>query len=181
MNVIMIVVASINGKTTRGNESDIYSWTSKEDQDLFFSLRDRAPLIVMGRKTFEAASDKIKLGPNNRRIVLTRNPEQFTSKTVPGQLEFTNEPPDNLVKRLENEGCKEILLVGGAEIDAAFLQAKLVDELHLTLEPLLFGKGKDLLTGVPFDVPLHLLEMKKLNEQGTLHLIYTLDRGQEKT
>lgn len=176
MHVTMIAVTSVNGKTTRGDEFDIYAWSSKEDQDLFFSLRDKASLIVMGRKTYEVVREKMIHAAGKRRIVMTKNPIHYTQYTIPDQLEFTDETPEKLIERLEQEGCTEILLVGGSEVHDVFLQAGLVDEIHLTIEPRVFGKGKNLLANVFVDVQLRLLEMKQLNDQGTIHFIYSVQK-----
>ena len=60
MKVIMVAVSSINGKITKGKDPNIYSWTSKEDSNFFFSLIKKHNLIVMGSKTYEAARRIIK-------------------------------------------------------------------------------------------------------------------------
>ena len=52
MKVVMVAVVSANGKLTRGNDPDIYKWTSKEDQNFFFSLISKSKLIVMGSGTY---------------------------------------------------------------------------------------------------------------------------------
>lgn len=176
MKVIMIGVSSVNGKLTKGDETNIYSWTSKEDADIFFSLIEKHNLIVMGSKTYKAARNIIKLKNGKLRIVLTRNPRRHRDNLVKGQLEFSSESPKELVKRLEAQGYKELLLVGGTEINTAFLKNGLVDELHLTIEPLIFGKGKNLVLEEELDLSLRLLDVKKLNKKGTLHLIYSLRR-----
>ena len=51
MQVRLLMVSSLNGKTTRFAEKNIYHWTSKEDSDLFFAEIKKARLVVMGSKT----------------------------------------------------------------------------------------------------------------------------------
>lgn len=172
MKIALIAVTSINGKLTRGDDPDIYKWTSKEDAKIFFSLIEKYNLIVMGSKTYEAARNIIKLKKDKLRIVLTRNPRKYKSDTVKGSLEFSSESPKDLVRRLESQGYKEILVVGGTEVNTAFLKNSLVDELHLTIEPLIFGKGKNLVLEEEFNLSLRLLDVKKLNKKGTLYLKY---------
>ena len=172
MQVILVMVSSANGKITRGNNSDIYSWTSKEDKTLFFSLIEKHNLIVMGRKTYEAAKDHIVLSPDTLRIVLTRNADIYKKDHIPGQLEFSSETPYDLLKRLKKKGYKKMLLVGGGEINALFLKEHLVNEIHLTIEPYLFGAGQPLIAQSDIVYSLRLRQIKQLNKQGTLHLIY---------
>ena len=38
MKVVLVAVTSTNGKLTQGEDNNIYSWTSKEDQEIFFKL-----------------------------------------------------------------------------------------------------------------------------------------------
>lgn len=166
------MVCSLNGKITKGEEANIYSWTSFEDQKLFFSQIKKHNLIVMGSKTFEAIKEQIRLENNKLRVVLTRNVQKFLGHTKPGHLEFSSESPKELVKRLSEKGFKTMLLVGGGEINVLFLKSSLVDEVHLTIEPRIFGKGKNLISKDLFNIELKLIDCKKLNRQGTLHLKY---------
>ncbi len=172
MKIILMMVSSLNGKITSGDDPDIYQWTSKEDNKQFFSHIKKHNLIVMGGKTYESSRDKIHLTKHTLRIVLTRNPKHYVNDTVKGQLEFTNETPTSLVKRLEQKGYNEMLLVGGSEINSLFFKSRLIDELHLTVEPKLFGTGKNLINESELNVNLQLIDIQKLNTRGTLHCVY---------
>ena len=170
----MVMLMTVDGKTTQGDNENIYTWTSLEDQKHFFSLIKKNNLIVMGRKTFEASRPVIKLEKGKLRIVLTHHPEKYSKESVKGQLEFSNETPEKLVKRMEGFGYKKILLVGGATINGLFLKENLVDELYLTIEPKIFGSGKNIVEGQLLDRFLQLINVKKLNKKGTLLLRYKI-------
>jgi len=128
----------------------------------------------MGSETYEAARKNIKIDGSQLRIILTRNPGRYSANAVPGKLEFSNESPQQLVKQLENKGFKQMLLLGGGTINALFLKESLVDELYLTLEPRIFGKGKTLVREGEFEVLLELMNIKRLNQSGTLLLKYKI-------
>lgn len=166
------MVQSINGKITFGDDPNIYKWTSKEDQDFFFSLLKKHRLIIMGSKTYLAAKERIKPTLDRRRIILTSRPEAYTSEQVAGQIEFSSESPKELITRLSKEGFETVLLVGGGEINRAFLEENLVDELYLTLEPRIFGRGNSVFAEGDFEHVLQLLASTKLNDKGTLLLHY---------
>jgi dihydrofolate reductase len=170
----MVMLMTVDGKTTQGDNKNIYTWTSSEDQKHFFSLIKKYNLIVMGRKTFEASRPVIKLEKEKLRVVLTHLPEKYFKESVKGQLEFSNETPKKLAKRMEDLGYKKILLVGGGTINGLFLKENLVDELYLTIEPKIFGLGKNIIEGQLLNKSLRLISVKKLNKAGTLLLRYKI-------
>ncbi|HLL61227.1 MAG TPA: dihydrofolate reductase [Candidatus Nitrosocosmicus sp.] len=174
MNIILAAVISVNGKITNGSESNISSWTSQEDKQHFGELIRANDLIIMGSNTYEAAREKIVLDGKRLRIVLTQNPEKYTSESKKGELEFSAETPDELIHRMKKAGYTQALLVSGSLVTAAFLKAKLITEVILTVEPYLFGNGKPLLAEEPFEMNMELMSMEKLNEKGTLLLKYRI-------
>ncbi|MEM0990592.1 MAG: RibD family protein [Pseudomonadota bacterium] len=50
--------------------------------------------------------------------------------------------PDAILKALGDRGLRRILVEGGAETLAGFLDARVIDELHLMLAPIVLGSGK---------------------------------------
>lgn len=170
MKMILIMVSSVDGKIIKWEDGDTYTWTSSEDKKHFESFVHKAKLIIMGSKTFEVAKPKAKKGV--LRVVFTHHPDQYKDLIVSGQLEFTNETSKALVARLEKKGYLEALLVGGSGVNTTFFQENVVDEIWLTIEPRIFGKGKMIVEQVPMDVQLRLESVEKLNEQGTLLMKY---------
>jgi dihydrofolate reductase len=91
-------------------------------------------------------------------------------------MEFMDASPQELLERLEARGYKRILLVGG-QVNTQFWAADLVDQAFVTVEPLVFGQGRNLLDGADLDVRLQLQSVKQLNKRGTLLLHYLVDKG----
>lgn len=172
MKVTAVFVSSVDGKVTRGDEENIYSWTSPEDGKHFFSLIEHYSTILMGSNTYRAAKDKIKLSKEKLRIVLTHNPSNYKDEEIKGMLEFSDQNPSDVIRELEQKGCKNILFVGGQRIFQELLHDQLITELYLTLEPYIFGKGIPLVGNELLNSTLYLEEMKKLNERGTVLLKY---------
>lgn len=150
------------GKTA-GHLAD---WTSPEDKRLFVRLTKRAGVMVMGARTFATIGRAL---PGRRTIVYTHHPERITAEGV----ETTAEPPAELVKRLKAEGAQGLAICGGAGIYTQFLQAEAVDELHLTIEPILFGEGIKLIDE-PAQTTMSLIHFEPLN-QHTIYLHYVLN------
>ncbi len=172
MKIIIVMVCSVNGKITKGNNPDVYAWSSKEDKDFFLPLVKKHNLIVMGSKTYQAVRKNLDLNQKKLRIVLTKNPKKYSVQAIPGKLEFTSEAPRSLVNRLRQRGYKSALLLGGGIINSLFLKAQLVDELQLVIEPLIFGAGQPLVAEANFNSSLKLISHRVLNRQGTLLLKY---------
>lgn len=179
MNIVLAMVMSVDSKITKGNNPDIYSWTSNEDQQFFATLIKNNNVIIIGSKTYDAIKQNIKLESGKLRIVLTRQPDRYTSDSIPGMLEFSNETPLQLIKRLEKVGYTNCLLASGSIVATIFLKAGLVNEMYLTVEPRMFGSGKFLVSNEKMDILLTLIGIKKLNEQGTLLLHYKVDNKNE--
>lgn len=173
MKITLAIVTSLDGKSTKGKLSP-NKWASKEDQSHFSSLISHHNLIVMGKNTYLLRKPHLKLSQNKLRVVLTRDPKKFIKDRVAGQLEFTSEPPKELVKRLASLGSKEMLLVSGASLNTLFFKEKLINEILLTIEPVVFGTGKGLVNEENLHIKLKLLNIKKLNFQGTLLLKYAV-------
>lgn len=168
MKIILLAAMTIDGKIAR-NETHLVDWSSREDKRLFFATTKHAGVIIMGNNTFKTLASPL---PGRLHIVLTATVEGKISVT--GAVEYTSQTPEEIVAALETRGYTEAVLAGGAQVNTLFLKAGLVDELWLTVEPLIFGVGIDLFRGVELDVRARLVHFEQLNEAGAVHLRYSL-------
>lgn len=166
MKVFLIAALTADGFIGRSAEH-LADWTSKEDKRLFVRLTKEAGAMVMGAKTFATIGRAL---PGRRMIVYTRRPETITAEGV----ETTSEDPVELVGRLAQEGASGLAICGGASIYSLFMQAGVVNELYLTIEPVLFGTGIPLF-GQSLENKLSLLACEQLNTN-TVLLHYALDK-----
>jgi dihydrofolate reductase len=171
MKITLVMVTTIDGKIAR-NEHHFVDWSSREDKRVFFGATKKAGVLIVGHNTFQTFSAPL---PGRLHIVITSTTDDKTN--IPGVVEYTSAPPEEIVADLEARGYEEAALTGGAQVNALFLKAGLIDELSLTIEPLIFGSGLDLFRGAEFDVRAELLSVEKLNDSGTLHLRYGLRRA----
>ena len=167
---------SLDGKTTNGNNPRVHEWTSKEDQEYFSQTMDNAQAILMGSKTYDAAKGIMKHKAGRMRYVFTRRPEDYKNDIIPGQLLFTSDSPEKIIKELEQQGKTNVCLVGGASLNTAFLEKGLIDELWLTIEPIVLGSGNPLFAENTVQKQLELLTIEKLNEKGTILFKYKINR-----
>ena len=165
MKVFIIAAITADGFIGRdaGHTAD---WTGAEDKKVFVRLTKEAGTMIMGARTFDTIGRAL---PGRRTMVYTSNPSKYADKGV----ETTNEDPRTLLSRLEQEGVQAIAICGGSSIYDLFMQAGLVNELYLTVTPIVFG------TGVPLflhqtQAKLELVENTSLAD-GAVLLHYLVD------
>ncbi len=178
MKTILIFVSSLDGKITRWGNPMIRSWSSKSDQEHFDAIWKDTRVIIMGSGTYNP--DPVKPVSRHLFVILTRHPERYKSREIPGQLEFTDDSPLLLMERFQKANEDKLLIVGGAQIAALFLKAQLIDELWLTIEPRIFGIGASFVNDEKLNIELKLLSCEQANEQGTLILKYKVIKVEEK-
>lgn len=171
MHIILAMVVSVDGKSTKWDLPD-QSWASEEDKAHLSKLVSENSLILMGGKTYETAKNHIKPSAGKLRVVLTRDPIKFADDEVYQQLEFTNEPIEKLIERLEGMGFEKMLLLSGESLNKEFFEKKLINEIILTVEPKIFGSGRGISTDTKLEVDLKLKSFEKANDKGTLFLTY---------
>jgi len=174
MRITAIMAMSVNGRITRGSESDVTAWTSAEDKAQFAGVLKKAKLLIMGSKTYQAYSAK-PISEGVLRVILTSEPASFAADIVPGQREFMSSKPAEIVERLESRGYSEGVLLGGSATNRDFFAAGLVNELLVSVEPKLFGAGRPLIDEADFKAELELVSSKQLNDKGTLLLRYAVN------
>lgn len=172
MRVLLLAAITLDGKIAR-DASQFTNWSSREDKRLFQRTSKEAGVVIMGRTTFETLPGPL---PGRLSVVMTRDAEaaRIRHAEVEG-VEFTDGEPAAVLARLEARGYTMAVLGGGAQIYRAFLEAGLVDELWLTVEPLVFGAGISLFGDAPLDKRFTLIEVQRLGEQGA-HLRYGVER-----
>jgi dihydrofolate reductase len=178
MKTILIFVATLDGKVTKWGDPYVRKWSSKEDQEYFRKIWKDSRLIVMGSSTYNA--DRIKPSVNHHFIVMTSEPVKYKELEIPGQLEFSDKSPAQLSASLNEKGYKNMLLVGGPHIATSFLKEQLVDELWLTIEPVIFGTGGNFVINENLDIDLKLLSVEKVNKRGTLIAKYSVINNKTK-
>jgi len=175
MRLTLIAAQSLDGFITR-HDTPGSEFASEADRTFFREALRGFDCCVMGARSYREARTTIQknLMPERLRVVLTRQPESFANDGVPGKLEFANTPPTQLVADLRQRNFQRCAILGGAQIHSLFLASGLVDELWLTVEPLLFGGGTALLAQRA-SVKLTLLSSQNLGPS-TLLLKYRVEK-----
>ncbi len=168
MKVTLMMVMTADGFIAKNANQTSTDWTSSADKKIFIERTKTAGVIIMGLTTYKTINSPL---PNRLNLIMTRNPQ--LEKDIPGKLEYTKSTPNEILQDLESRGFKEVILGGGTTINTLFLQAGLVDEIQITIEPILFGGGLTLFKDLDLNCSLELLENKNLG-QGVINLRYKI-------
>lgn len=172
MKTILVFVSTLDGKVTKWGDPFVRVWSSKADKEYFNRIWKDNKLIVMGSNTYNA--HPLKPSKAHLLIIMTRNASKYKTKEIGGQIEFTDMSPAQLVSCYKNLGHEQMLITGGAHIATSFLKDQLIDEVWLTIEPIIFGLGGNFVTAEKLDINLNLLSCEKVNVQGTLITKYSV-------
>lgn len=79
-----------------------------------------------------------------------------------------------LARAREAAGSKDIRIGGGVSTVRQFLQAGLVDEMHLVVSPVALGRGENLLAGIDLGA-LGLKPREHVGTESALHVVFRRD------
>jgi dihydrofolate reductase len=144
IEVIGIAAQTLDGFIARDESQVSTEWTSQEDKHLFRKVTRDAGALILGRKTFDTFGGRPL--PGRKHFVLTSKPEdQPVSHPL---VQFMNATPNMVLHEAEVLGYRRIFVAGGASIYRQFLDEKLLDELWLTIEPIILGDGISMFQGL---------------------------------
>jgi len=167
IKVILYMAISVNGFTTKGKDDT--DWVADTDWGEFDSLMKDCGIMVMGRRAYEMFGDDFPCeGAVN--VVMTTQRGLLNRKT-PENVIFTDKTPKEVVKMAQEKGFKKLMLMGGMTLNTSFFKENLVDEIWLSIHPLLIGEGKTIMEKIDCNKKLKLLGIKKLKE-GLIQLRY---------
>ena len=165
---IAVIATSIDGRIAPEKDYPT-NWTSKEDKDFLHRILDDSDLVLVGRRTYEIA--KKPLSKRNC-LVLTKSTKNFSSRSA--NLVFGN-PATDIRGYIREKKYKKIVVLGGMQTYSYCLQKKMLHEIYLTIEPLVFGRGLTIFNLQRWlQVNFRLISAKKLNIKGSLLLHYKL-------
>lgn len=131
-------------------------------------------VLVMGRNTFELALTFEAWPYEGKRVVVLSSKPLIVPTELPNTVSASSEPPDVLVKRLSAEGAQRLYVDGGITIQR-FLSAGLIDDITITLIPVILGQGRPLFGPIENDIPLVHIATKTF-EFGFVQIKYRVER-----
>jgi dihydrofolate reductase len=151
MRASVFVATSLDGYIAR--EDDRLDWLDRANKSVpagedcgFAEFLADTDVLIIGRKSFDFV---LGLGLQSwpygarRVVVLSRRPLTDLPEALAARIERSEEMPAALLSRLTREGLRHAYVDGGLTVQR-FLAADLIDDLTLTLVPVLLGAGKRL-------------------------------------
>lgn len=171
MKISIYIAFSANGFIS--NSRNVPDWLSPEYGQGMYAFSQQSKAVIMGKTTYDIiAPDYLPLKDEGTTVVLTTN---AAVKSDNPTVVFTKANPVEIKQMLENKGHTEAVIIGGTMTISQFMNARLVDEIYLIVEPVLFDNGLPLLKDVVGEFKLNLLEVSKLNEN-TVRLHYQVQK-----
>lgn len=154
MKVSLYLASTPNGLVTFGQDDS--DWVN--DWEIFSSKIKDFGCIAMGRRTYECAGELFPY-QNAFNIVTSST----LAQTDDPSYIIGNFSPQEIIIQAQKRGFDHLLLVGGPKTVKSFLEANLINELILTIHPLLFGQGKPIFESIPsFKKDLALISVEQI-------------------
>lgn len=168
----IFIATSLDGYIAKpNNDLSFLKIVEKDGEDYGYAeFIANIDTIIIGRKTYDYVVNEIGSNyyDNGKRdvYVITRNKKPKSGKTT-----FYSDNLIDLVKQLKTQTGKNIYCDGGAEIINELLRHQLIDELIISIIPILVGNGTKLFNN---NRPQQLLEFvgAKTFDTGLIQLHY---------
>lgn len=161
---------SLDGYIARRDGGVEWLQWSGDVQRLTAAYWTRVDTVLMGRKTYEAAR---ALGsgayPGVTNYVFSRT---LRESPEPG-VRLVRENAVELVADLKRQPGGEICVLGGGELAQTLLEADLVDEVGVNIQPVLLGAGIPLFKQLPHTIQLELIQTETL-AGGCVYALYSV-------
>ncbi len=162
--VSVFIATSLDGFIARKDGN--LDWLNQANESIpkgedcgYQAFIDSVDVLIMGRNTYEQVLSFGEWPYRDKSVIV------LSSKTIniPVDLQPTvsasSETPKDLVDCLSSQEVKHLYIDGGVTIQR-FLAAGLIDELTITLIPVILGDGKPLFASLKNDVLLNHIATK---------------------
>ena len=160
--IVVYIASSLDGYVAREN-GDI-DWLPEPSESGYDSFYKSVDTVIMGKTTYEQV---LTFGSypytNKKSFVFSR-----TNRNNDENVEFVSDIAKFVDDDFPGAG-KNIWLVGGPQIIASFLKQESIDEIIITVIPVLLGKGIPLFKNVEKETKLELIKTEKFGQLVDLH------------
>jgi dihydrofolate reductase len=148
---IVFIAASLDGYIAGkdGGVDWLHSIPNPENLDMgFVDLIDRIDALVMGRKTFEKVCSFDCDWPYSKPVFVLSNSMKSIPEGYKGKAETIKGSLSEILESIHQKGYKHLYIDGGVTVQS-FLKEDLIDEMIITVIPILLGDGIQLFGELP--------------------------------
>jgi len=163
--VIVSNVASLDGFFETPDKKLDWVVTDSEFFDYAKAMLRAADTLLFGRTTYEHMANYWPTAPADEIADKMNNlPKIVFSRTLP-RAEWNNSRlvkhnPEEEVAKLKDQPGKDLVVLGSATVASSLLQAGLVDEYRVILQPVLIGRGNRLFKDITERISLKLMSAR---------------------
>ena len=164
LELSVFIAISLDGFIAREDGSldwlDAANATVPEGEDCgFVSFMNSVDALVMGRNTYEKVLSFGQWPYENKPVIVLSSRALEIPPNLRDSVEHSSESSEELYERLLNTGLNRLYVDGGLTIQR-FLAAGLINDLTITVIPILLGKGKSLFGHLEKDIVLRHISTK---------------------
>ena len=169
----LFIAATIDGYIARedGSLDWLTEFPNPDQLDYgYSSLLEEVDVLVMGRKTYEEVLGFGIAWPySNMKSFVVTSQQNYRVKT--DNTFVLDELNERSIEQLKSSGKKHTWLVGGGKLISEFINLHAIDEIILSIIPILLGKGIRLFPGETREMAFDLVKTESF-ETGIVNLTY---------
>ena len=155
MKVVLYMAMTVNGIIAKSDDDT--SWISPIEWNSYSETVRSAGNVVMGHRTYGIITKQPEFSELKNVKVIIVSQRQFTTLA---ENHVIAKSPENALEILKDS--ETVIVAGGGKLNASFMQAGLIDEIFLDIEPTAIGQGIKLFGDTDFDAQLELIGTKHL-------------------
>lgn len=178
--IILDLAVTLDG-FIEGENGEV-DWCIMDSEMGFINFLNQIDTILYGRKSYDlwgeftpgvedTDTEKVIWGlvHSKGKYVFSRTQKGTDNKAI-----FINDNILEEVNKLKNKPGKDIWLYGGASLITTFINLELLDELRLSVHPVILGEGKPLFIDIKQRLNLKMVNTRTFSS-GVVQLIYHLN------
>jgi dihydrofolate reductase len=168
MKVTLLMAQTLDGRIAK-DSNHFPDWTESADKKIFRARTKESGVMIFGGTTFKTLPGVL---PGRLSVVMSRDAGEWDLSEE--NLVFTSLPPTKILEKLNILGFENPIVAGGTTINSLFARENLIDEIIVTVSPIIFGEGMGVFAE-DIELFLKLEKFEKIGEN-TLALWYIVKK-----
>ncbi len=155
--VLVYIASSLDGYIAR--ENDGIDWLPNATESGYGAFYDSIDTVIMGKTTYDQVLTFGEYPYKDKKSFVFTSSTQNKDENIEFLLDVEKFVKDGFPDAGEN-----IWLVGGAQIIASFLNQGAIDEIIISVIPIILGKGKPLFKNIENETKLEFVKTVKYDQ-----------------